>query len=40
MCVLKPSEQGSFFEMIDLRDHMPRFTLEMNVFPSIFLETP
>ena len=25
--------------MIDLRDHMPRFTLKMNVFPSIFLET-
>ena len=24
----------------NLRGHMPRFTLKMNVFPSIFLETP
>ena len=80
-CVLKPSEQGSFFldnwfegshasvywknahfpinllwntinvcwnpqhracfsETIDLRGHMPRFTLKMNVFPSISLEMP
>ena len=40
-CVLKPSEQGSFFQdAIDLRGHMPRFTLKMNVFPSISLETP
>ena len=38
-CVLKPSEQGSFFKMIDLRGHMPRSTLKMNVFPSISLET-
>ena len=34
-CVLKPSEQGSFFsETIDLRGHMPRFTLKMNILPS------
>ena len=25
---------------IDLRGHMPRFTLKMNVFPSISLESP
>ena len=25
---------------IDLRCHMPRFTLKMNIFPSITLETP
>ena len=39
--VLKPSEQVLFFsETIDLRGHMPRFTLKMNVFWSISLETP
>ena len=39
-CVLKPSEQGSCFsKMINLRGHMPMFTLKMNVFPSIFLAT-
>ena len=37
--VLKPSEQG-ISEMIDLRGHMPRFILKMNIFPSISLETP
>ena len=26
--------------MIDLRGHMPRFTLKMNVFPSISMESP
>ena len=26
--------------MMDLRGHMPRFTLKMNVFPSISLELP
>ena len=31
---------GHFSKMIDLRGHMPRFTLNMNIFPSIFLETP
>ena len=39
-CVLKPSEECSFSKMIDLRGHMPRFTLKMHVFPSISLETP
>ena len=39
-CVFRPSEQCSFSKMIDLRCHMPRFTLKMNVFPSISLETP
>ena len=35
-----PSEQGFFSQMIDLRGHMPRFTLKMNIFPSISWETP
>ena len=40
-CVcLNPQNRAHFSEMIDLRDHMPRFTLKMNIFPSIFLETP
>ena len=34
-CVLKPLEQGLFLQDIELRDHMSRFTLKMNVFPSI-----
>ena len=38
-CVLKPLEQGLFLQDIELRDHMSRFTLKMNVFPSISLET-
>ena len=40
-CVLKPSEQGLFFWDNWFEGHMPfRFTLKMNVFPSIFLENP
>ena len=39
-CVLKPSEQCSFFWDDRFEGHMPRFTLKMNVFPSISLETP
>ena len=35
--MLKPSEQCSFSKTIDLRGHMPRFTLKMNLFPSINL---
>ena len=31
---------GHFAKTIDLRGHMPRFTLKMNIFPSISLETP
>ena len=31
---------GFFSVMINLRDHMPRFALKMNVFPSTSLETP
>ena len=31
--------RAHFAETINLRDHMPRFTLKMNVFPSISLET-
>ena len=27
-------------EMINLRGHMARFTLKINIFPSITLETP
>ena len=33
-----PQNSALFSEMIDLRGHMPRFTLKMNVFPSISLE--
>ena len=29
-----------FLKMIDLMGHMPRFTLKMNVFPSVSLELP
>ena len=39
MCVETLRTGLDFSEMIDLRGHMPRFTLKMNVFPSIFLET-
>ena len=35
-----PQNRAQFSETIDLRGHMPRFTLKMNVFPSICLETP
>ena len=39
-CVLKPSEQGSFFWDDWFEGHMLRFTLKMNVIPSISLEIP
>ena len=39
-CVLKSSEQGLFFKTIDLRGHMPRFILKMNVLLSISLDNP
>ena len=35
-----PQNRACFSETIDLRVHMPRFTLKMNVFPSISIETP
>ena len=35
-----PQNRAHFSVMIDLRGHMPRFTLKMNVFPSISLESP
>ena len=36
-----PPEQGSCFpKIINLRGHMPRFTLKMNIFLSISIETP
>ena len=35
-----PQNRARFSETIDLRGHMPRFTLKMNVFPSISWETP
>ena len=38
-CVLKPSEQYSFFQDDRFEGHMPGFTLKMNVFPSISWET-
>ena len=34
-----PQNRAHFLKMINLRGHMPRFTLIMNVFPSIFLAT-
>ena len=37
--MLKPQNRAYFYETIDLRCHMPRFTLKMNIFPSISLET-
>ena len=33
-----PQNRAHFSKTIDLRGHMPRFTLKMNVFPSISLE--
>ena len=35
-----PHNRDNFSETIDLSGHMPMFTLKMNVFPSISLETP
>ena len=35
-----PQNRACFSKMIDLRGHMPRFTLKMNVMLSISLETP
>ena len=39
MCV-EPSEQGSFFKMIDLRGYMPRFTLKTEHSPIYLLGNP
>ena len=33
-----PQNRACFSKMINLRGHMPRYTLKMNVFPSISLE--
>ena len=35
-----PQNSARFSKTFDLRCHMPRFTLKMNIFPSISLETP
>ena len=35
-----PQNRTHFSETINLRGHMPRFTLKMNISPSISLETP
>ena len=35
-----PQNMDHFSKTINLRGHMPRFTLKMNVFPSISWETP
>ena len=40
MCVETLRTGLDFSEMINLRGQMPRFTLKMNILPSIFLETP
>ena len=34
-----PQNWTCFSKMINLRGHMPRFTLKMHIFPSISLET-
>ena len=40
MCVESSQNRARFSEMIDLRGHMSRFTLKMNIFPSMSLEIP
>ena len=35
-----PQNSACLSKTVDLRGHMPRFTLKMNVFPSISLQTP
>ena len=35
-----PQNRACLSKMIDLRGHMPRFTLKMNIMLSISLETP
>ena len=40
VCLNLQNSAHVFPRMIDLRGHMPRFTLKMNVFPSIYSETP
>ena len=40
MCVETPQNRACFSETIDLRGHMPRFSLKMNVFPSIYPQKP
>ena len=35
-----PHNRVCFSETINLRGHMPRFTLKVNIFPSISWETP
>ena len=35
-----PQNSAHFSKTIDLRGHMPRFTLKMNVFPSISSKMP
>ena len=39
MCAGNPQNSVCFFKTIDLRCHTPRFTLKINVFLSISLET-
>ena len=39
-CVLPPWEQASLFLVIDLRGHMPRFTLKTESFPIYLLRNP
>ena len=40
MCVESLRTGIDFSDTIDLRHHMPRFTLKINIFPYISLETP
>ena len=39
-CVFRHQNSAHFSKTIDLRGHMPRFTLKMNVFPFISSEKP
>ena len=40
MCVETHQNRARFYKTINLRGHMPRFTLKMNIFPFISLESP
>ena len=40
MGVENSQNRAHFSKTIDLRGHMPRFTLKMNIFPPISLELP
>ena len=39
-CVLKPQNRAHFSKAMDLRGHMPRFTLKNKCFPMYLLGNP